>query len=210
MRARRSIAAAKGRDVAIGFEDGPGDPTYAVTARRGTAGWELRVKGTPAHSSQVFRPDIGPGAIYEAARILNAFREKLSSEEHLTFNPGMIVGGTSVDLRCAAGARVGVRQDQRRRGAGDRERRFAHAVEGATRSREEEHAGDRRGRAAAHAGRRSRSTRAIRRSRRPRGTRSCSPCTIGRARTSDSGRFERSARTRPALPTCRSSPAKSK
>ena len=89
------IAAAKGRDVAIGFEDGPGDPAYAVTARRGTAGWELRVKGTPAHSSQVFRPDIGPGAIYEAARILNAFREKLSSEEHLTFNPGMIVGGTS-------------------------------------------------------------------------------------------------------------------
>jgi glutamate carboxypeptidase len=95
------IAAAKGRDVAIGFEDGPGDPEYAVTARRGTAGWELRVKGTPAHSSQVFRPDIGPGAIYEAARILNAFREKLSSEEHLTFNPGMIVGGTSVSFDAA-------------------------------------------------------------------------------------------------------------
>ncbi len=89
------IAAAKGRDIAIGFEDGPGDPAYAVTARRGTAGWELRVKGTPAHSSQIFRPDIGPGAIYEAARILNGFREKLSAEAHLTFNPGMIVGGTS-------------------------------------------------------------------------------------------------------------------
>jgi glutamate carboxypeptidase len=103
------IAAAKGRDVAIGFEDGPGDPDYAVTARRGTAGWELRVKGTPAHSSQVFRPDIGPGAIYEAARILNAFREKLSNEEHLTFNPGVIVGGTSVtfDATQARGSAFG-------------------------------------------------------------------------------------------------------
>jgi glutamate carboxypeptidase len=96
-RAREAlVAAAKGRDVAIGFEDGPGDPQYAVTARRGTTGWELRVKGTPAHSSQVFQPTVGPGAIYEAARILNAFREKLSHEEHLTFNPGVIVGGTSV------------------------------------------------------------------------------------------------------------------
>jgi glutamate carboxypeptidase len=92
------ITAAKGRDVAIGFEDGPGDPEYAVTARRGTAGWELRVKGTPAHSSQIFRADIGPGAIYETARILNAFREKLAGEEHLTFNPGVIAGGTSVSF----------------------------------------------------------------------------------------------------------------
>jgi glutamate carboxypeptidase len=96
-RAREAlVAAAKGRDAALGFEDGPGDPQFAVTARRGTAGWALRVKGTPAHSSQVFRPDIGPGAIYEAARILNAFREEMSGEEHLTFNPGTILGGTSV------------------------------------------------------------------------------------------------------------------
>jgi glutamate carboxypeptidase len=98
-RAREAlVAAAKGRDIAIGFEDGPGDPRFAVTARRGTAGWELRVTGTPAHSSQIFSRDIGPGAIYEAARILNAFREQLSSEEHLTFNPGAILGGTSVEF----------------------------------------------------------------------------------------------------------------
>ena len=95
------VAAAKGRDVAIGFEDGPGDPRYAVTARRGTSGWVLRVTGTPAHSSQVFSNNVGAGAIYEAARILNAFRERLSSEEHLTFNPGTIVGGTSVDFNPA-------------------------------------------------------------------------------------------------------------
>jgi len=92
------VAAAKGAEVAIGFEDGPADPKYAVTARRGTTAWELRVTGTPAHSSQVFRPDVGFGAIYEAARILNTFREKLAGEEHLTFNPGAILGGTAVDF----------------------------------------------------------------------------------------------------------------
>jgi glutamate carboxypeptidase len=95
------VAAAKGADVAIGFEDGPADPKYAVTARRGTTAWELRVTGTPAHSSQIFRPDVGVGAIYEAARILNAFREKLAGEEHLTFNPGVVLGGTAVDFDAA-------------------------------------------------------------------------------------------------------------
>jgi glutamate carboxypeptidase len=92
------VAAAHGAEVAIGFEDGSGDPRYAVTARRSTTSWELRVKGTPAHSSQIFREDIGPGAIFEAARILNAFREKMSGEAHLTFNPGAIVGGTSISF----------------------------------------------------------------------------------------------------------------
>jgi len=92
------VSAAKGRDVAIGFEDGPGDPKFAVTARRGDTGWVLRVAGTPAHSSQIFSPEFGPGAIYEAARILNAFRERLAGEPHLTFNPGMILGGTALDL----------------------------------------------------------------------------------------------------------------
>ena len=92
------IDAARGADVAIGFEDGPGDPKLAVTARRGTTGWEVRVKGTPAHSSQIFRADIGYGAVYEMARILNGFREQMAGEAHLTFNPGVTLGGTSVDF----------------------------------------------------------------------------------------------------------------
>ena len=92
---------AKGADVAIGFEDGPGDPKYAVTARRGTTSWELRVKGTPAHSSQIFRADIGYGAVYETARILDGFRQKMAGEEHLTFNPGVILGGTQVTYDAA-------------------------------------------------------------------------------------------------------------
>jgi glutamate carboxypeptidase len=95
------VAEARRADVAIGFENGPGDPRTAVIARRGTTGWLLRVKAKPAHSSQIFREDIGSGAIYEAARILQAFRETLGGEPHLTFNPGVILGGTAVDLDLA-------------------------------------------------------------------------------------------------------------
>jgi glutamate carboxypeptidase len=95
------VAAAAGAEIAIGFEDGPGDPRYAVTARRGTMDWQLRVTGTPAHSSQIFREDFGHGAIFETARLLNTFREKMAGEEHLTFNPGVILGGTAVDFDAA-------------------------------------------------------------------------------------------------------------
>ena len=96
--ARRDlIEAAKKADIAIGFEDGDGNPKTAVVARRSSSGWQLNVEGVPAHSSQVFTKDIGAGAIYETARIVNGFYEALSKEENLTFNPGMILGGTSVD-----------------------------------------------------------------------------------------------------------------
>ena len=105
-RARRWSRPRKGAAVAIGFEDGAGDPRTAVIARRGTTAWTLHVKGTPAHSSQIFREDIGYGAMFEAARILNAFREKLAGEPHLTFNPGAIVGGTQVEFDTRAGPRA--------------------------------------------------------------------------------------------------------
>ena len=90
------VAAAKGAHAAIGFEDGDGHPQHAVIGRRGTASWTLNVTGTPAHSSQIFRDDIGFGAVFEAARILNGFREKLAGQEHLTFNPGLVLGGTQM------------------------------------------------------------------------------------------------------------------
>ena len=91
------VAAATGASAAIAFEDGDGDPSHAVVARRGTTSWELAVTGTTGHSSQVFGPDLGAGAIYEASRILNTFRERLAGEPHLTFNPGVILGGTAVE-----------------------------------------------------------------------------------------------------------------
>ena len=91
------IDAAKWADIALGFEDGDGDINTAVISRRGASSWQLEVSGKPAHSSQIFRDDIGYGAIYETARILNQFRESLSSQKHLTFNPGLIVGGTRIE-----------------------------------------------------------------------------------------------------------------
>ena len=90
------IEAAKTADIAMGFEDGKSDPKTAVSSRRGSSGWELKVKGVPAHSSQVFTDAIGAGAIYETSRILTEFYEKLSTEKDLTFNPGFILGGSDV------------------------------------------------------------------------------------------------------------------
>ena len=92
------VAAAKGAIAALGFEDGAGDPRTAVIGRRGTTAWTVRVKGTPAHSSQIFRGDIGYGAVFEAARIVNAFREKLAGQAHLTFNPSIVLGGTQLEF----------------------------------------------------------------------------------------------------------------
>src|SRR5262245_54852374 len=91
------VTAATGARAAIGFEDGDGDPAHAVVSRRGSTNWRLDVTGKAAHSSQVFSDEVGPGALYEAARILNTFREKLSTQQHLTFNPGVILGGTTVE-----------------------------------------------------------------------------------------------------------------
>src|SRR3954468_6590413 len=100
------IDAAKRSDIALGFEEDAGKGTVA---RRGMGGWQLVVTGRQAHSSGIFSPGTSYGAIYEAARILNEFREKLSSQQYLTFNPAVIVGGTDVtyDSSRIAGAAAG-------------------------------------------------------------------------------------------------------
>lgn len=90
------IEGAKWADIALGFENGDGNPKTANVSRRGSVDWTLTVKGTPAHSSQVFKPHVGAGAIYEASRVLTAFYNDLRSEQLLTFNPGRIMGGTQV------------------------------------------------------------------------------------------------------------------
>ncbi len=97
--ARKALVdAAKRSDIAIGFENGDGDPTTAVVARRSSSSWRLTVTGKPAHSSQVFTDAVGAGAVYETSRILTQFYEQLSTEKNLTFNPGLILGGTDVDF----------------------------------------------------------------------------------------------------------------
>ncbi len=95
------IDAAKGARFAIGFEDGDGDPAHAIVARRGTTEWELTVTGATGHSSQIFNQEFGNGAIFETARILDTFRERLAGQPHLTFNPSAIVGGTTVEMNVA-------------------------------------------------------------------------------------------------------------
>ena len=91
------IDAAKRADIALGFENADGMAATIVTSRRGSSDWELKVNGKPAHSSQIFTENVGVGAIYEASRILNEFYLQLSKEENLTFNPGFIIGGTSLE-----------------------------------------------------------------------------------------------------------------
>ena len=91
------VEAARAADIALAFEPGDGDPKTAVLARRGFSGWELRVSGVRAHSSAVFSKEMGYGSIFEAARILTRFQEDLAGEELLTFNPGVILGGTAVE-----------------------------------------------------------------------------------------------------------------
>lgn len=96
------IERAKACEIALAFETAVGMNTVA-TARRGASGWRLNVKGIMGHSSTIFSQQAGYGAIFEAARILNEFREKLSGEKYLTFNPGLIMGGSEINNNEAIG-----------------------------------------------------------------------------------------------------------
>ena len=97
------IDAAKSCDVGLGFEYAT-SLNAATVARRGSSGWRLTVTGERAHSSMIFSEAVGSGAIFEAARILTRFHEQLTGEQYLTFNPGMIAGGTEVDYDPALNA----------------------------------------------------------------------------------------------------------
>ena len=88
--------AAKRSQIALGFEDGSGDPHTAVISRRSAGSWTLKTTGTPGHASQIFREDIGAGALYEASRILDGFRARLGGQQYLTINPGVVLGGSEV------------------------------------------------------------------------------------------------------------------
>ena len=90
------IEAAKGSDIALGFETATGF-NNATIARRGASGWKVETAGKRAHSSGVFSERTGAGAIFELSRILHQFYEEVRGEEYLTFNPGNLLGGTFVD-----------------------------------------------------------------------------------------------------------------
>lgn len=96
---RDMIDAAKHSDVALEFEstariDGV---FYGSVSRRSSITWHLKTRGETGHSSGIFSQEMGYGAIYELARIVDEFRIQLP-EPNLTFNVGLIAGGTSIHV----------------------------------------------------------------------------------------------------------------
>lgn len=89
------IDIAKKSDIALDFEPSPTINTLSI-ARRGITHWTLETIGKEGHSSLIFKNESGSGAIFEIARILNEMRTNLSQEKYLTFNPGVILGGTRI------------------------------------------------------------------------------------------------------------------
>ncbi|MGA8743681.1 MAG: M20/M25/M40 family metallo-hydrolase [Terracidiphilus sp.] len=96
---RDMIAAAKHSDVALEFEGTPRmeGVFYGSVSRRSSITWHINTTGETGHSSGIFSTRMGFGAIYELTRILDAFRMQLP-EDNLTYNVGMIVGGTSLHV----------------------------------------------------------------------------------------------------------------
>jgi glutamate carboxypeptidase len=96
---RDMIDAAKQSDVALEFEPSvrlDGHDTVSI-GRRSSTTWHLEASGLSGHSSQIFGDRLGYGAIYEMARILDAFRTQLP-EEGLTYSPGMILAGATAEV----------------------------------------------------------------------------------------------------------------
>ena len=88
--------AAYDSDIALDFEWAITSNT-ATIARRGITNWILATQGNEAHSSEIFQKSAGYGAIFELTRILNAMLTQLSGEKYLSFSPGLIFGGTTIN-----------------------------------------------------------------------------------------------------------------
>ena len=93
------IDAAQHADLALEYESGGwvDGKDAASISRRSTDTWRLGTSGKTGHSSGIFNQHMGDGAIYELARILDAFRTQLT-DPGLTYNVGLISGGTSATL----------------------------------------------------------------------------------------------------------------
>ena len=89
------VAAGKRADVALDFEGLVTDAgrDMGSIARRSSNSWTLTATGKTGHSSLIFGSEYGDGAINEIVRILARFRSELP-ETNLTFNTGLIAGGT--------------------------------------------------------------------------------------------------------------------
>lgn len=88
---------AKECDVALDFEPAMTLNT-ATIARRGVSQWTITVKGNESHSATIFQKNVGAGAIFELSRILNSMRIQFQYEPNLSFNAGLIMGGTKLEF----------------------------------------------------------------------------------------------------------------
>jgi glutamate carboxypeptidase len=98
------VAAARRADVALDYEglarDAGADGVMrdmGSIARRSSQSWTIAVTAKSGHSSGVFGPGVGDGAIYALARMLVAFRTELP-EPNLTLNAGLIAGGAQASV----------------------------------------------------------------------------------------------------------------
>jgi glutamate carboxypeptidase len=82
-------------DIVLAFESA-NNLHEVVTARRGLAKWNLTVNAKGGHSSLIFTPEFGEGAILTIAKILESLANMAKSERYLTLNPGLIVGGSKI------------------------------------------------------------------------------------------------------------------
>jgi glutamate carboxypeptidase len=87
---------AQNSNIALDFEWAITSDTAAI-ARRGVMLWTLHAEGKDAHSSELFRKSASYGAIFEVTRIINTMLDQLSEEKDLSFNPGLILGGTTTN-----------------------------------------------------------------------------------------------------------------
>jgi len=88
------VQAGKRADVALDFENLAQEDgrDMGSIARRSSNTWTLTARGKSGHSSTIFSPSAGDGAIFELVRILDGFRNDLP-EPNLTFNVGLLGGG---------------------------------------------------------------------------------------------------------------------
>ena len=93
------IAEGKRADVALDFEglSRENGRDMGSIARRSSDEWTLRVTARSGHSSGIFGASRGYGAVYEMARILDAFRRELP-EPNLTYNVGLLGAGAEATL----------------------------------------------------------------------------------------------------------------
>jgi glutamate carboxypeptidase len=89
-------AAAQRSDVALAFESAIG--RTGTVARRGSISWALEVQGVTGHSSGIFSAAMGPGAVFETARILQGFHDRLRPLDGLTISPALVAAGVEAEL----------------------------------------------------------------------------------------------------------------